>query len=196
MSKRNIQEVWSHSVTLQAEHYVIRGGILQSEVGGISEEHRGAFESNRRFLRVGAVFLGAEEIVKRTPKRGHRRILIVGGAVPENEIAEIGLTRNVQVVSRISWKPHLEERYGTPTQDVLTWAEKMATGKPHWLYTPAGLLPRFDKAGFFELELRRPYPVSELIRCPFLGWLPLPYVTWARVRSGASLDEPYPPEAS
>jgi hypothetical protein len=122
----------------------------------------------------------------------YRPLLIIAGAVPVSEDDAITRMRNVAFSRRVSWKAHFEQRYGKPSAEG-RWLENLASRQPFWLFTPARLLPAFDKAGVFELDTRRPLRVERLLGALFVGWLPKPYVDLARVRAGSTLDEPYPP---
>ena len=146
----------------------------------------------RPTLRVGAVFVLNDLRSGASTKDAYRPLLIIAGAVPVAEDDVITRMRSVATSRRVSWKPHFEQKYGTPLADG-RWLENLASRQPFWLFTPAKLLPAFDKAGVFELDVRRPLLVERLLGALFVGWLPKPYVDLARVRAGSRLDEPYPP---
>lgn len=143
-------------------------------------------------LRVGAIFLLNDLRSGASSKDVYRPLLIIAGAVPVSEDDAITRMRNVAFSRRVSWKAHFEQRYGKPSAEG-RWLENLASRQPFWLFTPARLLPAFDKAGVFELDTRRPLRVERLLGALFVGWLPKPYVDLARVRAGSTLDEPYPP---
>jgi len=143
-------------------------------------------------LRVGAIFVLNDLRSGASSKDVYRPLLIIAGAVPVTEDDVITRMRYVATSRRVSWKPHFEQKYGKPSADG-RWLENLASRQPFWLFTPARLLSAFDKAGFFELEMRRPLLVERLLGALFVGWLPKLYVDLARVRAGSSLDVPYPP---
>jgi hypothetical protein len=163
---------------------------------GRSSDHqedlvRHRLRTHRSRLRVGAVFVGSDRLLGTYNKDAMRRVLVLGRPVDPNESEEIALTRSVLIAPRIGWKPKFEDAYGMPGD--MSWVQRLAAWPPHWLYTPAGLVEGFTTPGFFELNRRLPCPVTALVGCSFLGWLPAPYIDLARVRHGIALDDPYPP---
>lgn len=151
----------------------------------------------RPHLGPGAVFAADDALTGRTgaPKQG-RPIVLVGPQPPDDVGVVAALTWKLATSTRVSWKDKFSERYGPPPliadADGLRWMQGLLAKK--LVFTPAGLLPAFDRPGVFELEPRRWIAVSDLVRCPFLGWLDKPWIDWLTASmTGVRLPDPYPP---
>lgn len=143
----------------------------------------------RAWLQVGAVFMLPDAWTGRTDAAKCRPAVLVRPVKLEGP-PELVLRAPVRVALRSSWKPHFGPM---PTDEAprREWLTKVG-----WVFTPAGLLPRLNRAGLFEIRRLWPVPLERLIAAEFVGWLPLPYIaSIAAITAGTCVADPYPPSA-
>lgn len=138
-------------------------------------------------LGVGAVYWVPDAWLGRPGTRKERPAAIVRQLVLTGP-ADIVLARPVQLSVRLSWK----ERFGPPPR---TGGEKLRCLKEMgWLFTPAGLLPDWDRDGVFAVRPLCPIPLWKLVAARFADYMPTPEVSLlAACTTGASIAQPYPP---
>lgn len=152
-----------------------------------SDEAAALLETARPRLAVGAVYQVPDAWTQRTESAKIRPVMVTG-AIPALDPVEVALRRPIRIVTRVSWKQHLGPPPRTPAECDL-WRLKMG-----WIFTPAGLLPAFDRDGIFELRPLRIIRLELLVRARFLGWLPQDYAALVGAcATGARLPDPYPP---
>ena len=142
----------------------------------------------RPSLRIGSVFRLAD--LARglsTGKEGRPTVLIV--APPLHQRPSIALGQQVQVAARLSWKPEIMGPI--PSGEA---AAAQLLSRKGWAYSAAGSMAGFNRHGVFEVRIRRPVAVRELVGAVHLGWLPRPTIEWLAAYAGVVLPDPYPPD--
>jgi hypothetical protein len=89
----------------------------------------------------------------------------------------------------LSWKPEIMGPLPVSQADV-----HRLLSRKGWAYSAAGSLGGFTRHGVFEVHIRRPIAVRELVGATHLGWLPRPTIEWLAAYAGVVLPDPYPPD--